>query len=346
MFEDDDAEVAFQVHFGYCFTGETIERHFLQLSSAPRSGKTSFVAALGSAMGAYASIGKSPVSEISAAYEFEDDFGKQCALHPSPRVVVWDETRANVELKEELINQCASGNPNIQLALKQKHRSASQIYMFHAKIVISSNHVLTVKAGSVGTVDRIRAPPFKCYFPIKYEIGMPDGARPADPELVRFITSPEARAGIAAYLAEGAKMYYVNRFPASAAWEVKRLSLIIAGDPYLSWIAATYAPTGSESDRCVFSQMLELFNNGKVSATAKDGLRTALQSLSEVVTAVSWNVSRPYYGAGPVPDDHPVDLVYGYQGLRVRKLNDPPFSEGMEFAKAQIREARRVEIEA
>lgn len=341
MLEDADAEECFQVQMGYCFTGATTEKMFLQLHADPHSGKTSLLEVLVAAMGAYASYTKVPIHEISSATSFEDAIALACEQHPPPRMIAFDETGQNMKLNEQFINQASSGSSNIKLSLRMKHAVCVQVPVFHAKVVVSSNHVLTVPSSSSGTVQRIRGVPFKNYFPPVLPVGplAPLNARARNPDLIRRLTSDEGRAGVAAYLLQGAHRFYRLGVPYSSKWEAQAFRLRTDGDPWLKWIAEYYTPTGVQSDRVKLINLSDEYKKHKGSrGGTEEGISCALASLSDFVFECNWD-EQAQYGSGSV-------MVKGFAGLRPRLAGDPPFADAIASAKQVLLEMRDAVVAA
>ena len=345
LFDDADAERAFQVYAGYVSTGSTEQKMFLQLSSRPHSGKSTLLDVLSRAMGSYCSYATVPIEELSSAGCFEGTLADQLARLPPTRFLALDETTKGVHLNESVVNQMTSGLSDISLTLRVKHISGVRSSRFHAKLAFSSNHVLSIPSSSAGTAARVRGPPFKYHFvpALSYDAATsPEDARPSDDALIARLKSPDGRAGVAAYLVEGARMYYASGIPASSAWDAKTFQLRSDGDVFIKWIACNYTPTGSPAHKTPLSVLIEQYAaTNKHARDIEEGMRSALVSMSAFVTFVEWEESAPFYNVSSPPVGHPRVRVVGVSGLVVRMVSHEKFAVCIPAATLAATDARQ-----
>lgn len=336
-----EARATLQATVGYWATGETTEKRFWQLSTQPNSGKTSFVEIISNALGKYGPMGAAPVSELLESTHFEDSLASALGSHPAPRILIFDETGADCHLKEAFINLATSGSSDIRLQCARKHKQG-ELVTLQAKIVFCSNHVLSINASSSGTAFRNTCPPFDSTFVSAdgYDPKMAAaGYKVRDDALCARLKSDAGRAGVMAWIVDGARQFYSQGIPRSARWDRYSLELLVKGDPYLKFIAETHVPTGCATDRVSLFAIVEQFLRGKGAGASRkvdDGIAAALASLAPLVTPVLWQEPMPFYGSGAVPPDHPQLVVSGFRGLRRRVFADLSYYECLEAARLRL----------
>lgn len=337
LFDDEDSEALMKVHAGYMFTGETTHKAFYQFAADKDHGKSVLLKVLANAMGALVSDGVVPIAEFSRDTQFETTINDEASKFPPKRLFICDECNKKTVLNEQFINGITSGLTDIKVPCRVKQKAASTPVMWHAKVVLATNHELSVSSSSTGTLGRLTGPrfPFKFIEPSLWnpETAMPE-MRKADPELVKYLMSPEARPEIAAWMAQGARTFYATGFPRSSAWETQAFELRTRGDEFARWITETYTPTGTLTDRIATADMRTEFTNSHkhVKDDVTAGLEAALATMSVFITKTEWAVHSPVYNPGPFSPAPVMLAVPGYTGLRQRRFGDASWRESMLIA--------------
>ena len=350
LFEDEEAELAFHAYLGYMLTGQTEMKMFMQFSSRPHAGKSTLLYVLSIAMGKYCSYGEVPLEELSASAGFEGTILSILMQRPPVRLLAFDETHEGVQLNESVVNQMTSGLSDISLTLRSKHQSGIRVERFCSKLVVSSNHVLNIPSSSSGTAARVRGAPFRFEFvpAATYDPdSSPSHVRPADEALISRLRSQDGRAGVAAYLVQGAISYYFRRIPPSIAWDSKTFDLRCDGDAYVKWIARNFTPTGNPTDRLPLIRLIDGYVAGnKYARNVEDGIRSALQSMSSFVTFIEWEEPAPFYNTSAPPAGHPAQRVVGISGLTTRMVSHPPkFADSIAAAMVTAADFRRAGVD-
>lgn len=334
LMPDEEAKETMHRYLGYFSTGETTQKMFMQVSAPPHSGKTKLFEILSHVLGDYFLFNKINSADIAVGSSFEHDLGLAMLKLPAPRCIAVDETRDGFRVKEEFINNISSGSDVIPLTLRMKGDGSVVINEIMAKIVISSNHSIGVSASAAGTLERIVGMPLTFRFLADYDAENPiPGTKPRDDALIARLKSDAGRGGVLRYLAEGAFKFYQSGITSSAAWDAKACELRIKSDPYFSWIAENYTPTGDTLDTVPMASMVEKYITEHRRSDPKSGLQIALTAMSTYVTFGEWGVPQRYNG-GDIPGE--TVRVVGAIGLRPRKLEDPVFQEAMIQAKAAV----------
>jgi phage/plasmid-associated DNA primase len=325
LYEDEAAERAFQVMWGYLLTGETTEKRFWQWSCPSNGGKTTALMILCGAMGEYASRGVVPCDEIAAGARFQDLWADTLAALPKKRLITIDEIPPAFALHEALFNQATDGTSKQRLQLGRKGVKHSIAAGNHAKYILSSNHVIHVSAGATGLVRRNSGVGLRFRFVEEdtyVEDSAPKADRPRDTELVKRLLEPGAWPGILRWMAEGAAAWYAGEPLTCGLFDESTFSLHVRGDPYLAWLADTYVPTG-DGERVSHADLVQAYRASGRSASAGAAyaaLTTLLQTMSDFLVPCSWN-------------EHAV-VVQGVEGLRLRVATDDTWTEHVKRAKA------------
>ena len=341
VISDPPARAALQTHVGYWATGATTEKRFYQLSTLPNSGKTTFLNIIACALGAYVSCGNVPVHELTSSCNFEDTLSSELAKRPTPRCIIFDETSADCELKEEFINLATSGAADIRLSCRLKHRGAQRVHSLQGPFVFSSNHTLNIKASSTGTAFRNTSPPFDATFlaPEAYRVAV---RRPhikqKDEALCARLMSDAGRAAVALWIVQGARRFYTEGIVRCSAWERYALTLLTRGDAHLRWVSEHYTPTGSVEDKVATSVLVEQFTSGSkgvASRKAEDAIKAALSSISDLVVQAEWEAPPLVFGGVAQPAGQGV-LVQGFTGLRPKRFGDLAYFDSIEAARTAL----------
>jgi phage/plasmid-associated DNA primase len=326
LFEDEEAERACQVTLGYFITGETYEKAFWQIKAPTHSGKTTLVNIVMRAMGKYASKGEIPISEFSNS-NFEGGFARVLKRLPPPRWLAWDEFGANVQFKEDVLNNATNGKQDQSISFNIKHKEAEQMPIsHHAKYAFFTNHIIQIPASSTGLVSRNTGWGLRFTFVKAPEDGSVPRLHPLerfrDPELeARLLSTGSDRAvqGIMRWLVQGAQMYYQRVSLSCPRFKAASFQLQIEGDPYLAWLTTKFIPTGHEADRLTLDSFVEGFRRDardvKANPHAYAGLKDLLDSMFSYVSPVTWQ-------------DYSGEQV-GYSGIRARRARDINWVEAM-----------------
>lgn len=341
---DAEARFRFQVILGYCFTGLTTEKFFLQMVAHSDAGKTNLIKLIVHAMCSYASMDEVPVEELKSDSNFEHSLATTLAKHPHPRFVAFDETARELSINERLINTLSAGGAgHTHVSLRKKGTGAHNVKL-HAKFVISSNHAVRVSASAVGITTRRQGPPFQSTF-VKRTAQLNDPALLPpntffqDPELMSRLFLPESRAAIAQWMLCGAVWYMKNRlFPPSLQWDIMKSTLAILSDDYTKWLSETYFPTGNLADKVALTVLVSQFkeSNRHIRGDVSDGLKCALQSMSTYIVRTTWGEPAPFYGQ--LPANHPFVEIVGYAGLRKRNVGDPRWQNAIHPAETAVKD--------
>ena len=347
---DADARAKMQVVAGYFFTGDTTLKTFYQMSAEANSGKTTLLEIIANAGGRFVVMNRVPVEELSAESNFEDTIAEAFAQRPYVRLIVFDETKAGLQLSEKFINMVTSGLESIEVPCRIKGKKAVQAAV-RSKLVFSSNHVLKTSAAATGQTLRREGAPFQTHFIRPGEpydpLTAPPHHRLPNYALVSSLMSPAARPEIAKWIVEGSRKFYESGIPKSEAWDRQTFKLNAEGDDYLRWLSETHFPTGQPEDRIAEDVLHEMFKsvNKHLRGDTRAGLRAALSTMSDYITPVKWGKPEPFYCAGGPPANHPVEEVSGYAGLRPRCVGDPQWESAMANARRVAGDLRRAVAE-
>ena len=351
LFEDPSVETALQVHCGYFATGLTREKMFHQWWCESGSGKTVLLQILANALQDYMIVGDLPISEIEGDSDFESTLGMLLKRRPRPRLIVMDETNAGIKLNEQFINQVASGQEEIRIACRTKFKEAQTAEVFHAKLIISTNHPVSIPAASTGLAFRVSGAPFKFVF--KQDYSKSDALahwRKSDNDLRDFLLSPMARPGIMAWLIQGAEAYCCTGLPKNPTWEAHASYMRMMGDHCLAWFATTYTLTGAIEHRVTYDELYCSYTTAaRSSRTAKDAIsatdfRVALKTISNFVLQTRWAEPQPMMN--PAPGQQPeIRIVHGCCGIRKRVDGDPSWKDAIPKAREDLRVTRAQMLE-
>jgi hypothetical protein len=352
MFEDPASEAAMQAHVGYMATAETSQKVFYQFTSLPHTGKSTFLKAITNALGLYASMGEVPIAEFLAPSQFETSIVAVVTRQPPLRLLVADEGRAESFLNEELVNIVSSGLAEIQVPLRMKHLTATVLYRWRAKLVLSSNHTFRLPSGALGTAARMQGPALRLQFVDPYDPATAlDTTRPRDTRMVDELMGDRSRAGIARWIVVGCQAFYEsNALLSSPSWDAQRVRMQWKGDVFVDWLSDQYFPTGVMADRVDVNTLRTDFSTARKQAKNVDALiRSALEGMGSYVSLLEWEeVARgAHFVAQPgVAGVFPRERIVGYGGLRLRRVGDVSWAEAASVACVIAANARRALVQA
>ena len=328
LFEDKEAERAFQITAGLWFSGDTSQKRFWQWSCPSNGAKTSTLRVLTNPMGKYASVGMIGAEEFGTALKFQDLWYDALAEHPPPRLIAVDEIRPDFPLSEDLLNQATDGSDKCKIQLARKGIKGSVSVKNHAKYLFLSNHVLRVNSASTGLVARNTGHGFRFRFVTPYDktTAAPND-READPGLVDALLDPSKFPGIAAWACKGAKLFVDGESPMCPRFEKASFDLHVRGDQMLAWLSEKYVPTGNDTDKVELDTLVRTYRADYL-VTASNTMSTmkALMETFDFILPTTW-----YFGGA---------IQKGYAGIRERIEGDPSWVEARALARDKVNALR------
>lgn len=329
IYDDDaDAARALQTLCGYWATGQVNVKAFWQAWAPSGSGKTTFVQLLMAAMGAYFTQDVT-IANLVQGSNFEDDFAAVFSRVLPVRCIFFDETDRAITVNQKVLNGLTDGKEVQAQRFRMKGKGSMGLGVghYHSKIALWSNNAALFPVGSDGTAYRCRGIGFTKTF-----VG-PDASPIADPTLVPSLETPEARAGILHWIAQGAQRFYAEG-PTTlmcTRFEKDGFKLQVASSPYLTWLVEEYFPTGDVADRHPLDPLVAEFIASKrfpaAARNAHDGIQAALESCTPYIQAARWGI-QDHWAAAEVE-------VRGFTGFRKRRHGDPLWFQAREAARAK-----------
>ncbi len=294
LYEDKEAELAFQTLCGYLATGEATEKAFYQIAAPRHSGKTTFFQVLANALGDYVALNTVPISELTSS-DFGGTLANALCAHPPPRIIVCDEISegkgdGGIELNEVIINNLCSGKNTARLTMDKKHKEGVFIQNPQAKLVLLTNHFLRARSSATGLVARIRGIGLRFTFDPDYPadgVGAHPLSRPRDAELEALLMSDEQRPCILMWVIKGILRYLAGESMTCARFDDSTFELHVKGDLYFEWIVTHYTPTGSTTDTVPFNTLMTDFKaEGRspfINGGAHKGLTAVLKTMRDYI---------------------------------------------------------------